>query len=147
MRYGKPIPEVHTDYTLDYIKQLVKQLVGDNANQVLSRRFQMLNLWKPLCGPLRDWPLALCDYRSVDPADMVAMDEVHRTATLESHAVQYNEKQKWYHLSDMRTDEILIFKSADSHVNGAVPHCSFEDPRYPNAEPRESIELRVLAVY
>lgn len=77
------------------------------------------SVWKPIRGPLRDWPLALCDYTSVDRADLVEVDEVHREDILESHGVQYNPSQEWYFLSDQTEDEILIFKAADSHVNGA----------------------------
>jgi hypothetical protein len=50
---------------------------------------------------------------------LVKMDEVHRTTVLESHTVQYNETQKWCYMSDLRTGEILIFKSADSQVQEA----------------------------
>lgn len=57
--------------------------------------------------------------RSVDPEDMIQVDEVHKEDILESHGVQYNEAQKWYYLSDMQTDEILIFRAADSHIEGA----------------------------
>jgi hypothetical protein len=71
-----------------------------------------------LRGPLRDWPLALCDYRTVTPSDLVPVDEVHKEDILESHGVQYNDAQEWYYLSDMQPNEMLIFKAADSHIKG-----------------------------
>ncbi|CAN9414365.1 unnamed protein product [Alternaria alternata] len=162
--YGQPVQEAHTgmvvkqlchesifsmrtDYTIDYIRQLIPQLVGHNAVDILARRFQMVNLWKPLRGPLRDWPLAVCDYSSVSSIDMIRVDEVHKQDILESHGVQYSPSQKWYYLSDMKPSEMLIFKAADSHMEGAVPHSAFKDTRYESELPRESIELRVLLVW
>jgi hypothetical protein len=124
-----------------------------------------VSLWKPLHGPLRDWPLAVCDHRSLDPKDLIAIDEVHKEDILESHGVQYNPSQEWYYLSDMRTDEMLIFKAVDSQIKGEgslispmrrwctffdlqlVPHSAFRDDRYGNEVPRESIEMRVLVAY
>jgi hypothetical protein len=129
------------------------------------------SVWKPLRGPLRDWPLALCDYTSLGKGDLVEVDEVHREDILESHGLQYSPEQKWFYLSDQTAEEILIFKSVDSHVKGEgecsfyfcsetcirkkifglirilVPHAAFKDPRYPYELPRESIELRILVVY
>jgi hypothetical protein len=77
------------------------------------------SLWRPIRRSLLDWPLAVCSLRSVGSDDLVKMDEVHRTTVLESHTVQYNETQKWCYMSDLRTGEILIFKSADSQVQEA----------------------------
>ncbi|KAJ9133114.1 hypothetical protein NKR19_g9178 [Coniochaeta hoffmannii] len=146
--YGLPIPLAHTDYTVEYISRLIGQLFGDQADDIRKHRFQMINVWKPLRGPLRDWPLAMCDIRSVDTNDMQRLDEVHTEDFLESYQIQYNEGQKWWYLSEQRPDEVLVFKGADSEIRGAVPHGSFCDPRCPEDEPkRESIECRVLVVY
>lgn len=76
------------------------------------------SVWKPLCGPLRDWPLALCDLRSLKPDQFVQLDEVHAQQSLESQQVLYNPAQNWFYLSNQREDEVLIFKSVDSAVAG-----------------------------
>jgi hypothetical protein len=75
-------------------------------------------VWKPLRGPLRDWPLAICDYSTLSRDDLIQVDEVHREGILESNSVQYNTSQKWYYLSDQTADEVLIFRSADSSMHG-----------------------------
>ena len=37
------------------------------------KRFQVVNAWKPLMGSVRNYALAFCDYRSLDPArDLVS---------------------------------------------------------------------------
>ncbi|KFY66848.1 hypothetical protein V496_01907 [Pseudogymnoascus sp. VKM F-4515 (FW-2607)] len=133
--FGQPIPNVHT---------------GDRstAETIKKSRIQMLNIWKPLRGPLRSWPLALCDLRSLSREDVITFDEVHTTAVLESQQVVYNPSQKWYYLSDQEPNELIVFKSMDTAVRGEVAHGSFWDPKCPDNEPpRESIELRILVVY
>jgi hypothetical protein len=130
-----------------------------------------ISVWRPLRGPLRRWPLALCDLRSLDSSDLVIFDEVHATAVLYSQQVVHNPLQKWYYLKDQKSTEVIIFKSMDSGVRGEgmlyllparniwilppsswltslVAHGSFFDPSCPDFEPpRESIEMRVLVVY
>ncbi|KAI0147059.1 hypothetical protein GGR57DRAFT_264726 [Xylariaceae sp. FL1272] len=146
--YGLPIPLAHTDYTLEYISKLIGQLCGDKADNIRQRRHQMINVWKPLRGPLRDWPLAMCDVRTVASGDLEPLDEVHDSDVLESYQVLYNPTQEWWYLSNQGADEILVFKGADSKASGAVPHGSFRDPRCPVDEPkRESVEFRILVVY
>ncbi|KFY25079.1 hypothetical protein V491_01908 [Pseudogymnoascus sp. VKM F-3775] len=138
------------DYTHDYALELIEQLTGDRskAETIKKSRVQMLNIWKPLRGPLRSWPLALCDLRSLSREDIITFDEVHSTAVLESQQVIYNPSQKWYYLSNQEPNELIVFKSMDTVVRGEVAHGSFYDPNCPeNEPPRESIELRVLVVY
>ncbi|GES60662.1 putative fad-linked sulfhydryl oxidase alr isoform 2 protein [Aspergillus terreus] len=114
--FGQPIPNVHTDYTHDYALELIEQLTGDRsmAERIKKSRIQMLNIWKPLRGPLRSWPLALCDLQSLSPEDVITFDEVHTTAVLESQQVVYSPSQKWYYLSDQEPNELIIFKSMDT---------------------------------
>lgn len=73
--------------------------------------------WHPLRGPIRDWPLTVCDAASVDfendavPGDIVQVDRV-----TENMQIHYNEKQKWYYLSDQMPSEMMLFKNADSET-------------------------------
>ena len=76
------------------------------------------SIWKPLRGPLRSWPLALCDLRSLSREDVITFDEVHATAVLESQQVVYNPSQKWYYLPNQESNEIIVFKSMDTVVRG-----------------------------
>ncbi|KAI8949221.1 hypothetical protein F4801DRAFT_553847 [Xylaria longipes] len=148
--FGKPVPNVHTDYTHDYALKLLEQLTGDKAQAeaIKSSRIQMLNIWKPLRGPVRSWPLALCDLRSLNREDVIPFDEVHAKGVLESQQVAYSPSQKWYYLPNQNPNEIIVFKSMDTAVRGEVAHGSFYDPKCPNDGPaRESIELRILVVY
>ena len=85
------------------------------------------SVWKPLRGPLRDWPLALCQLESVDDKDLVPIDEVHVGDILESHQIYYNPEQKWCYLKDQLPSELLIFKAADSKIKGAGTTIAYDE--------------------
>jgi hypothetical protein len=59
-------------------------------------------------------PLALCDVRSVDSADCVAvrLDELDESVG-EIYKLQYNENQRFYYLSEQRPDEVWLLYMAE----------------------------------
>lgn len=65
-----------------------------------------------------DWPLALCNLSSIDEKDMKPVDVKYPSHTLESYRLCYNPNQRWGYFSKQEVNEILIFKSADSVVQG-----------------------------
>lgn len=147
----QPAMRTHGDYTEISGPQRVRDLTGDEAEALLRHRFAIVNLWRPIRGPLRDAPLAVCDARSVAPGDLVPQDRVHRDRTGEIYALTYNPAHRWFYVPAMRADEALLLKCYDSATDGRarfMPHSAFEDPTTPpDAPPRESIELRTLVFF
>ncbi|GGE98999.1 methyltransferase [Aliidongia dinghuensis] len=147
----QPVPRVHNDYTVKSGPQRVRDLLGEEADALLRRRFSVINVWRPIRGPLRDAPLAVCDARSVAFQDLVASDLVYPDRTGETYAVRFNPAHRWFYVPEMRVDEALLLKCYDSATDGRArfaPHTAFEDPTAPaDVLPRESIELRTLAFY
>lgn len=146
-----PVPRVHIDYTLKSGPQRVRDLLPDEAPTLLRRRFSVINIWRPIRGPLEDAPLAVCDARSVAPGDLIASDLIYKDRLGETYNVRYNSAHRWYYAPRMSRDEVLLFRCYDSAEDGRarfVPHAAFEDPTAPPAAlPRESIELRTLVFY
>lgn len=63
----QPVASVHVDQTTaSAIARVHRHLPPTDAPSLLKRRFQIINLWRPISHAALDWPLALCDYRSVD---------------------------------------------------------------------------------
>jgi hypothetical protein len=147
----QPVPRVHNDYTVKSGPQRVRDLLGDEADDLLSRRFAIVNVWRPIRGPLVDTPLAVADARSVPFGDFIASDLVYRDRRGETYAVAFNPAHRWFYVPAMRQDEALLIKcydSAEDHRARFSPHTAFEDPTTPeDALPRESIELRTLAFF
>lgn len=63
----QPVANVHVDQTTaSAIARVHRHLPPTDAPSLLTRRFQIINLWRPISHAALDWPLALCDFRSVD---------------------------------------------------------------------------------
>jgi hypothetical protein len=147
----QPVPRVHNDYTVKSGPQRVLDLLGEDASELLRRRFSVINVWRPIRGPIQDAPLAVADAESVDSDDLVATDLVYPDRTGEIYYVKFNPSHRWFYASAMREDEAMLIKCFDSADDGRarfVPHSAFVDPTSPaDALPRESIELRTLVFY
>jgi hypothetical protein len=147
----QPATRVHVDHTDRSGPQRVRDLLPDEAEELLKGRVQVINLWRPIRGPLQDAPLAVCDARTVDPKDLVPSDLVYRERVGETYSVTWNPAHQWYYVPEMRRDEALLLKIADTMKDGRarfMPHTAFTDPTAPpDAFPRESIELRTLVFH
>jgi hypothetical protein len=147
----QPVPRVHNDYTVKSGPQRVRDLLGDEAGGPLQKRFSVINVWRPIRGPIQDSPLAVSDARSIHDNDLVATDLIYPDRTGEIYYVKFNPEHKWFYAPAMRDDEIILIKCYDSVDDGRarfVPHSAFVDPATPaGAPPRESIELRTLVFY
>lgn len=126
------------------------------------------SVWKPLHGPVRDWPLALCDSNTLNRQDVISSDLVYPATVVENCLVRSNPQQKWYYISSQTADEAWVFVQSDSDDGGqlgeyigcifnqvavvdsltGVPHSSFCHPESSQTDkPRESIEVRAIAYF
>jgi hypothetical protein len=149
-RVQGPVLRVHNDYTIKSGLERVRDLVPDEAERLLQHRFAAINVWRPISGPVKQAPLALCDADSVQSRDLVATDLILRDRVSETYKVIYNENHRWYYFPDMKEDEAILIKCYDSDESLArfTPHAAFDDPTTPpDAPPRESIEVRAFAFF
>ncbi len=155
-----PVDQVHNDYTEESGPRR-KQEILENAGRLdlAGRRVAFVNLWRPIVGPVQDNPLALCDAGSVAPDDLITT-EIHHFGEGdlttprhrgEIYSVRHNPNHRWYFVSDMGPDEVLLLKCYDSCADGRarfMPHTGFQNPACPETFiPRESIEARTLVVF
>lgn len=144
----KPVGYVHVDYTPNSAALAVQSAVDQGMSELPTGRVQIINVWRPIRGPLVDTPLAVCDARTVDPDDLVPMDLVYPDKVWETYSVTGNSQHQWFYVPSMNVEEALLFKSFDSEDDGRArftPHAAFADPTMPaDAIPRESIEVRAL---
>jgi hypothetical protein len=115
------------------------------------RRVALYQTWRVLVPPPHDSLLAICDARSVsDDATMVMQTY---TASREAEAEQievrlcnYEPQHRWYYFSDMRPDELLIFKGYDSDdpQSASGAHVAFDNPLTDAPNGRISIEARYI---
>lgn len=152
---SQPVRRVHNDFTADSGPRRARDellAAGEDAERLLKHRFAIINVWRPIRGPVQDSPLAVCDARTVAPQDLVVSDLVYRDRVGHTYAVAYSPKHRWFYFPEMRVDEAILIKSFDSEADGGTarfaPHTAFDDPTSPpGAAPRESIEVRTLALF
>jgi len=145
------VQRVHNDYTEWSGQQRVRDLLPDEAEDLLKHRFAIVQVWRPIRHPVETFPLAICDARSVDPDDLVISERRYPNRIGQTYAVTYNPDHRWYWFPLMRREEALVFKVYDSLRDGRArftAHTAFDDPTAPaGARPRESIEIRTLAFF
>ena len=147
----QPATRVHVDQTDASGANRVREHLPHEADDLLKGRVQVVNLWRPIRGPVRDTPLALCDAASVAEGDLVASDLIYPNRNGETYSVKFNPDHRWFYFPEMTADEALVLKCYDSATDGRArfaPHTAFVDPTTPkDAPPRESIELRTLVFH
>jgi hypothetical protein len=129
----------------------VRDLLPAEASDLLRGRVQVINLWRPLVGPLRDHPLAVADARSIAFEELVPSDLIYPDRVGETYSVRYSPGHRWFYAPDMQPDEALLLKCFDSATDGRArfaPHTAFRDPTAgTDVRPRESIEVRALVFH
>jgi len=147
----EPVKFAHNDYTVKSAPQRVRDLVGDaEAEELLKHRYAFINVWRPVRGPIEEYPLAVCDGQTMAFTDFVATDLKYRDRTGEIYSITYNPRHLWFYFPRMRTNEALLLKCFDSDERRTrfTAHSAFADPSSPpNAAPRESIEARAILFF
>ena len=146
-----PATAVHNDYTAISGPQRLRDLLPAEAAELLRHRFAIINVWRPLRGPVLDSPLGVCDARSIAPGDLVPSARIYPDRRGEIQAVKFNPEHRWYFFSEMLPEETLLLKCYDSARDGRArftAHSAFLDPTAPpDSPPRESIETRALVLF
>ncbi|NQX89063.1 MAG: hypothetical protein HRT77_10405 [Halioglobus sp.] len=154
---ARPARYPHADNTdrssAQQIRMLERGTVGPEMKDY--SRIAFYNLWRCVSPPPQDSPLAVCDARTVLPADevpVIAITEVLGIGEVrhETTSYRYNPAHRWYYFPHMNRDEVIIFKTHDTEEESArrVAHSAFDDPDCPDdVVPRASVEARILALY
>jgi len=145
------VRRVHNDYTEWSGPQRVRTFLPQEADELLRRRFAVIQVWRPIRHPVETWPLAIADAQSISPESLVVTERRYPDRIGQTYAITYDPGHRWYWFPRMRPDEALVFKTYESQKAGRArwtAHTSFEDPTTtPDARPRESIEIRTLAFF
>ncbi|KAK9850939.1 hypothetical protein MYU51_011621 [Penicillium brevicompactum] len=164
-----PARTAHLDHTPSGAKKyLYEKLPQDDASRLSQTRWAIINVWRPLKTIHRD-PLGVCDGSTLEPGDLlpIQMDYsnsvrakalggekgLKTTVGWEIAMAKYSPGQRWYYLSEMKTEEALLMRIYDSNIAGGLDegrvavHASFEDRDAKEDEARESIEFRCLVFW
>jgi hypothetical protein len=146
----QPATRVHVDHTARSGPQRVRDLLPEDADELLKGRVQVINLWRPINHPVYDAPLAVAEAPSVRFEELVPSDLVYPHRIGETYNVAFSSEHRLHYVSEQRPDEVLLIKCYDSrtYVARFAPHTAFLVSDSPADVPaRESIELRTLVFH
>jgi hypothetical protein len=156
-----PASFAHVDYLSDTDTVLAQAAVEaeiDGQKGIHYSRMIIMQTWRALSPPPQDVPLAICDRRTIEEADISTRTGVLApenskgmpTPVFHVGGIHFNVHQRWYYYPHMRSDEVLLFTGFDTAnpSYSKVAHAAFDNRAvHPNAEPRVSIEARFYVYY
>ena len=147
----EPVLSAHNDYTEWSGPQRVRDIMGDEAEALLQKRFAIVQVWRAINQPIESNPLAVADAQSVTMDDLLVAERRYPGRVGQTYRLKYNANHRWYYFPRMARNEALVFTVYDSLRDGRArftPHTSFDDPATkPDSPPRQSIEARALAFF
>ncbi|KAH7309533.1 methyltransferase [Stachybotrys elegans] len=142
----QPVQQVHVDQTPRAAEVRVRRHApAHEVEELLKGRYQLINVWRPIGHPASDYPLAVIDWRTTTPQDLINIDLLYprredgdqddrgkevlpdplsaeSTAGYEvkgeTYSIAPNDTHKLYYVKDMTPDEVLFIKCFDSHSQG-----------------------------
>ena len=153
---AKPARYAHADNTDVSAQELFAHVAAAAGGQLPpNARWALYNMWRAVSPPPQDFPLAVCDARSVADGDEVTVTAVTTSRGVgdlrhDTTSYTHNPQHRWHYYPDMTRDEVIVFKAHDSKEGVArrVPHTAFTDLTCPPSTPtRASVEARGLVIF
>ena len=145
----RAVQRAHNDYTERSGPQRLKRHRAGRADELLKRRFAIIQVWRPIRYPVETHPLAIADARRVS-TDFVCQSAVIRTgsarpmrspttrSTSGTGCRARRATRRWFSRSRIR----------EGRPRPLDPATAFDDPTTPpNTRPRDRIEIRTLAFF
>lgn len=161
-----PAGEAHVDYNEITGRRAAARVYADRFPDGPGySRYICFSFWRTFSPGPQDWPLAVCDGRTVTNEEtasntLFVVDEFPTgdalTAPVEGEdemiaatIFRYRDRHRWWYFSNMAADDVLLFKFQDSDhsVTWRCPHTAFHDTSLPKAQTRTSIEVRCIAFF
>ena len=147
----EPASVIHNDYTDFSARQRLRDLLPDQAEARLQKRFAIVNVWRSIAGVIETFPMAFCDATSVAIDDLVPVKRLSNDRIGEIQYALYNPTHRWFYFPEMKMDEAVLIKTYDSAMDGKARftiHSAFDDPSAADdAAPRQSIETRCFIFF
>ncbi|KAF4830515.1 Aspirochlorine biosynthesis protein N [Colletotrichum tropicale] len=133
----QPVQLVHIDQTPAAAEaRVLRHTPAEQSAQLLKGRFQIVNVWRPIQHVALDTPLAVLDWRTTAPTDLVKVDLLYPQHSEnqpdvlpvveessspvgydvrgEQYVVSPNKDHQFYYVKEMTPDEVLLVKCFDS---------------------------------
>ena len=161
-----PAGEAHVDYNEITGRRAADRIYAQSYPDGPGyKRYICFSLWRTFSPGPQDWPLAVCDGRTVNDEEtasntLFVVDEFPTghalTAPVDGEdqmiaatIFRHRDRHRWWYFSNMAADDVLLFKFQDSDhsVTWRCPHTAFHDTSLPDTKTRTSIEVRCIAFF
>ena len=161
--------QVHVDINAATGKRRFDEIYAANFPDAKPySRAVMTSFWRVINQPPQDWPLAVCDFQSVQAHEgvdnpLLFVDKTPENAEAARAALAimdlesinggsvfyYNPNHEWWYFPEMNRDEALLFTLNDSDQSHAwrCLHSAFRDTGVSDENVRHSIEFRSIAFF
>lgn len=147
----EPAYGVHNDYTHWSARKRLRDLLADEAETLLQRRFAIVQVWRPIRRTVEADPIAIADARGIRASDLIPVNRISPGRVGETWQVAWHSRQRFYWFPHLTPDEALLFKVYDSATDGRArftAHTAFRLPTQNAATPaRESCEVRMFVFF
>src|SRR5512132_2541647 len=86
----EPVLSAHNDYTEWSGPNRVREVMGAEAEELLKRRFAIIQVWRAIAQPIVSNPLAMADARSVAPEDLLVAERRYPNRIGQTYRLKYN---------------------------------------------------------
>lgn len=147
----EPSSVIHNDYTPWSAEKRLREILPDEADELVTRRFAIINIWRSIAGRVQTDPLAFCDSSTLAAGDLVEVTRQAKDRVGQIQMARFNPDHEWYYFPGMEEGEVALIKTYDAATDGRTRftiHTAFSDPTSPpDAPPRQSLETRCLAFF
>ena len=141
----EPVLSGANDYTEWSGPQRVRDLMGDEAEELLERRFAIIQVWRAIRQPISSNPLAMADARRSRPTIFLIAERRYPNRVGQTYRLKYNPAHAGSTSRDAarRGDRLQGVRLGEGRPRALHAAHSFDDPTTPpGAPPRQSIEAR-----
>jgi hypothetical protein len=149
-----PAGWAHVDYGAAETEVQLRETLERTEREIAPfSRYVLYQTWRVLSDPPQDYPLAICNWRTVTPTDIVPLEYTVHTddgdVIVQSQASRHSDRHEWWYFPDLTVDDLLLFVGFDSSAPDfpSSLHVSFEDPTVHDPVPRASVETRFFGLF
>lgn len=141
----QPVQQVHVDQTPEAVAARVRRHLPDEAHELLhsGKRYQLINVWRPIENPATDFPLAVVDWRTTAEGDFVPVDLLYPRRADSVHDADDDDRGK-----EALPDEKSYGSAEGYEVKGETMGVAFnEDQRFYYLKDMRPEEVMLLKCY
>lgn len=114
---NRQVNKLHVDQSIDGAFRRARRHLSAAEIDLVDAghsRFRIINVWKPLSGPVLDHPIVFADHRSIEQDDLVPVKQVYPDYVGETYVLRHRDGQQFWYWSKMGPGDVVLLQCFDS---------------------------------